>query len=70
MIEVSRLDGSAFWINPHIFREKNYSGMKDTQDIQVTPNQNSQIPENAEEIIDKLPEKNSASDVAMLESGE
>lgn len=54
----------------YIFREKNYSGMKDTQDIQVTPNQNSQIPENAEEIIDKLPERSSASDVAMLESGE
>lgn len=54
----------------YIFRSKNYYGMKDTQDIQVTPNQNSQIPENAEEIIDKLPERSSASDVAMLESGE
>lgn len=54
----------------YIFREKNYSGMKDTQDIQVTPNQNSQIPENAEEIIDKLPERNSASDLLMIEGGE
>lgn len=54
----------------YIFRSKNYYGMKDTQDIQVTPNQNSQIPENAEEIIDKLPERNSASEVPMLESGE
>lgn len=31
--------------------------MKDTQDIQVTPNINAQVPDNAEEIIDKLPER-------------
>lgn len=54
----------------YIFRSKNYYGMKDMQEVKVEASQNSQIPENAEEIIDKLPERSSASDVAMLESGE
>lgn len=54
----------------YIFRSKNYYGMKDVQEVKVEANQNSQIPENAEEIIDKLPERNSASDLLMIESGE
>lgn len=48
----------------YIFRAKNYTGLKDTQDIQVTPNVSQQVPENVEEIIDKLPDRtDSASDV-------
>ena len=54
----------------YIFRSKNYYGMKDVQEVKVEANQNSQIPENAEEIIDKLPERSSASDLLMIESGE
>ena len=54
----------------YIFRSKNYYGMKDVQEVKVEANQNSQIPENAEEIIDKLPERNSASDLLMIEGGE
>ena len=54
----------------YIFRSKNYYGMKDVQEVKVEANQNSQIPENAEEIIDKLPERNAASDLLMIESGE
>ena len=47
----------------YIFRSKNFYDMKDTQDIQVTPNVSKQVPENVEEIIDKLPERiNSASE--------
>lgn len=41
----------------YIFRSKNFYGMKDTQDVQITPNMNPSIPEDAEEIIKKLPEK-------------
>lgn len=41
----------------YIFRSKNFYGMKDTQDVQITPNMNPNIPEDAEEIIKKLPEK-------------
>lgn len=41
----------------YIFRAKNYTGMKDVQDVQITPNMNPSIPEDAEEIIKKLPEK-------------
>lgn len=41
----------------YIFRSKNFYGMKDTQDVQITPNVNPNIPEDAEEIIKKLPEK-------------
>lgn len=41
----------------YIFRAKNYTGMKDTQDVQITPNTASNIPENADEIINKLPER-------------
>lgn len=51
----------------YIFRSKNYYGMKDVQEVKVEANQNSQIPENAEEIIDKLPERE---DLLVLESGE
>lgn len=47
----------------YIFRAKNYAGMKDTQDVQITPNINSTVPENVDEIIDKLPERSTASDV-------
>ena len=54
----------------YIFRSKNYYGMKDVQEVKVEANANSQIPENAEEIIDKLPERNAASDLLMIESGE
>ena len=54
----------------YIFRSKNYYGMKDVQEVKVEANQNSQIPENAEEIIDKLPERNSASDLLMIDGGE
>ena len=54
----------------YIFRSKNFYGMKDVQEVKVEANQNSQIPENAEEIIDKLPERSSASDLLMIESGE
>ena len=54
----------------YIFRSKNYYGMKDVQEVKVEANANSQIPENAEEIIDKLPERNSASDLLMIEDGE
>lgn len=54
----------------YIFRSKNFYGMKDVQEVKVEANQNSQIPENAEEIIDKLPERNSASDLLMIEDGE
>lgn len=43
----------------YIFRSKNYLGMKDTQDVQITPNVNQDIPENADEIIKKLPERES-----------
>lgn len=43
----------------YIFRAKNYTGMKDTQDVQITPNVNQNIPENADEIIKKLPERDS-----------
>lgn len=41
----------------YIFRAKNFLGMKDTQDVQITPNVNQNVPEDAEEIIKKLPEK-------------
>ena len=41
----------------YIFRSKNFYDMKDTQDIQVTPNISQQVPENVEEIIDKLPDR-------------
>ena len=41
----------------YIFRAKNFLGMKDTQDVQITPNVNPNVPEDAEEIIKKLPEK-------------
>ena len=51
----------------YIFRSKNFYGMKDVQEVKVEANQNSQIPENAEEIIDKLPERE---DLLALESGE
>ena len=44
--------------------------MKDVQEVKVEANQNSQIPENAEEIIDKLPERSSASDLLMIDGGE
>ena len=43
---------------------------KDVQEVKVEANQNSQIPESAEEIIDKLPERSSASDLLMIEGGE
>ena len=42
----------------YIFRSKNFYGMKDTQDVQITPNVNQNIPDNADEIIKKLPERN------------
>lgn len=51
----------------YIFRSKNYYGMKDVQEVQVNANQNAQIPENAEEIIDKLPERSSASLIEVEE---
>ena len=41
----------------YIFRSKNFYGMKDTQDVQITPNTASNIPENAEDIINRLPER-------------
>lgn len=41
----------------YIFRAKNYTGLKDTQDVQITPNTASNIPDNAEDIINKLPER-------------
>lgn len=41
----------------YIFRAKNYTGLKDTQDVQITPNVNQNIPDNADEIIKKLPER-------------
>lgn len=41
----------------YIFRAKNFYDMKDTQDIQLTPNITQKVPENVEEIIDKLPER-------------
>lgn len=41
----------------YIFRSKNFYGMKDTQDVQITPNVNQNIPDNADEIIKKLPER-------------
>ena len=50
----------------YIFRSKNYYGMKDVQEVKVEANANSQIPENVEEIIDKLPERE---DVLTLNSG-
>lgn len=51
----------------YIFRSKNYYGMKDVQEVKVEANPNSQIPENVEEIIDKLPERD---DILTLNSGE
>lgn len=45
----------------YIFRSKNFYGMKDTQDVNITPNVNPAMPENAEEIIGKLPDRSSAS---------
>ena len=41
----------------YIFRSKNYYGMKDVQEVKVEANANSQVPENVDEIIDKLPER-------------
>lgn len=44
----------------YIFRSKNYYGMKDNQEVVITPNVSGQIPENAEDIINKLPERTEA----------
>lgn len=41
----------------YIFRAKNYTGLKDNQEVVITPNVNGTIPDNAEEIINKLPER-------------
>lgn len=51
----------------YIFRSKNYYGLKDVQEVKVEPNLNQQIPDNAEEIIDKLPERSSASNLEIIE---
>ena len=32
---------------------QNFYGMKDTQDVQITPNINTEVPENADEIIEE-----------------
>lgn len=39
----------------YIFRAKNYFGMSDKQEVVVTPNVNSEVPENADEIINAIP---------------
>ena len=45
-------------INPtvYIFRAKNYFGMSDKQEVVVTPNTGTQMPENAEEILRNVPQ--------------
>lgn len=39
----------------YIFRAKNYFGMTDKQEVVLTPNTGSEIPENAEEILKNVP---------------
>lgn len=40
----------------YIFREKNYGGLRDVQEIQAGPIQDPTKPKNEQEILDALPE--------------
>ena len=39
-----------------IFRSKNYLGMKDVQQVEVTPTASGDIPQESEQILEALPE--------------
>ena len=42
----------------YIFRSKNYYGLKDNQEVVITPNVAQEVPTNADEIINMLPDRN------------